>query len=180
MVNVIFTEKELSCLFDLKNELRSELKHPSLYVVVNYKKVEVPELVNGTVAYLDSESSLSFNSLIEIKKFIQASQRWNFERFLADEDLLEDFKWDNIESEGEYDNLFEKFIITVLHFRKVMYDFIPFDMETFFTRKEAEVYLEESKGNLHEKAHLEERKVLIETKTAELLNILYRIANEAA
>ncbi|ADO59747.1 hypothetical protein [Paenibacillus polymyxa] len=172
---MIFTDEEMSCLADLQTEIKGNTDKPKIYVVVTYKEFEFNEQGDRKCIYFDPESAITLHSLEEIKIFVKNNQRWSFERYLSEQGLSHSFAWDDTD-DPIVEKYFEVFIEKKLHFGKMF----SHDVETFFTRKKAEAYLEEHRNILHEKAHVVERLVSIESETGQLLKMLYRIASEAA
>ncbi|MBP1308984.1 hypothetical protein JOD82_002004 [Paenibacillus sp. 1182] len=176
---MIFTDEEMSCLADLQTEIKGHSDNPRLYVVVTYEQIQVDKHENRKCTYFDPESSITLDSLEEIKKFVKNNQRWHFERFMDEQGLSPSFAWHRADDPA-FCSYFEKFMISKLNFCKKFNDLLPQDVEPFFTRKKAEAYLEEHRNVLHQEAHVVERLVPIESETGQLLKMLYRLAREAA
>lgn len=174
---LLLTKNEKEILSGLKTEIESRNGKTVLFAVVNYKKIEVAEDSGADVTYLDPDSSTELSSLEELQAFVRNSQRWSFERFLDDEHCdVESFSWDSCSEDDYYDEYFDKFAVERLGFYKTYSELHAYEVATFLTRKEAEKYIVEQSNHLHENAFVEEKSLPMESETARLLSLLYRMA----
>ncbi|WCF11593.1 hypothetical protein NDS46_30065 (plasmid) [Paenibacillus thiaminolyticus] len=97
-------------LLDLSSELKKQKGKMVLFSVIDDKRIEP---VADSV-YFDPNSSLSFESIKDLKRFIASNQRWAFERFLGEEYDLSSFSWEEIDQHDLFDEHFEKFALSRL------------------------------------------------------------------